>query len=73
MVTREYMARSALACDTSMSRAFLRALGVRVPEPVRPGRVVRAGGDYVYDGLGWCFRNYDDPAARRGGRGTEVS
>lgn len=58
MVTLDYIARSALRRDTAMSRAFLRALGIPVREPVRPGCVVSAeryGDVYV------CFANHGSP------------
>lgn len=58
MVTLDYIARSALRCDTSVSRAFLRALGLPVSEPARPGLVVNV--ERLRD-LEWCFANRGSP------------
>lgn len=58
MVTLDYIARSALRRDTSMSRAFLRALGIPVREPARPGCVVSAD---AYEGMLACFANRESP------------
>lgn len=59
MVTVEYMICSALRCDTSMSRAMLRACGIPVPaKMLRVGAVVRVGA--CADVLE-CFRNHGSP------------
>lgn len=58
MVTLDYIARSALRRDTAMSRAFLRALGIPVREPVRPGCVVAAE---RYRDVYACFANHGSP------------
>lgn len=60
---RDYIARAALKCDTLMSRAFLRALGIDVPEPLRAGEVVVVG-DPRYRGIAWCMANRDEGSAR---------
>lgn len=59
MVTVEYMICSALRCDTSMSRAMLRACGIPVPaKMLRVGAVVRVGerADVLE-----CFCNHGSP------------
>lgn len=59
---RDYTARAALKCDTLMSRAFLRALGIDAPEPLRAGKVVQVG-DPRYRGIAWCMANLDEGSA----------
>lgn len=58
MVSLGYIARSALRRDTSMSRAFLRALGIPVREPVRMGCVVSAE---RFADVRDCFANRESP------------
>lgn len=61
MVSLDYIARSALRRDTAVARAFLRALGIPVREPVRPGCVVSAGLDPRYAGVRECMANRRSP------------
>lgn len=52
---RDFLMRCALGCDTAMSRAMLRALGVDVPRRrPRAGAIVRAD---RYEGVAECFEN----------------
>ena len=58
MVTRDYITKSALRCDTVMSRAFLRALGIPVSYKYR--------GESIFpteriDDIEWCFENHGSP------------
>lgn len=58
-MSRGELAMIALRYDTSMSRAMLRALGLEPREPAPPvGTVV---GVDRYEGIDWCFRNYESP------------
>lgn len=58
-VTRGELAEIALRYRTSMSRAMLRALGLRPREPAPPaGTVVSVD---RYEGIDWCFRNHGSP------------
>lgn len=47
-----YVARCAMSHDTLMARAFLRALGIPVPDRPVPGTIVRAD---RYAGMDECF------------------
>ena len=63
MVTHEYILSAALRCDTTMSRAFLRALGVDIAmHPVRHmGGVISVETACEFDELEECFKNYGSP------------
>ena len=63
MVTHEYILGAALRCDTTMSRAFLRALGVDIiMHPVRHmGGVISVETACEFDGLLECFANHNSP------------
>lgn len=50
MLSRDYLARTALRYDTSMSRAMLRALGVPVPHARAPRALDRTGESRKYRG-----------------------
>lgn len=53
MVDRGQLAAIALRYDTAMSRAMLRALGIRVPHrPAEPGTIARVD---RYDGVRECM------------------
>ena len=52
---RAMLARFALACDTAVSRAMLRALGIPAREP-RPNGTVVVSADR-YKGMRECFAN----------------
>lgn len=59
---RRELARIARRYDTSMSRAMLRALGLRRREPVpATGTVVSVD---RYEGMLWCFENHGSPMDR---------
>lgn len=59
MVPIEYMIKSALGCDTAMSRAMLRACGIRVPASMPAvGAVVSVD---AYADAFECFRNHGSP------------
>lgn len=61
-VDRHELARIARRYDTSMSRAMLRALGLRPREPVpATGTVVSVD---RYEGMLWCFENHGSPMDR---------
>ena len=65
MVPVDYMIRSALGCDTLMSRAMLRACGVPVPRMFpRIGAIVEAS---VYGDIDECFSNHASPMDGRSG------
>lgn len=64
MVTLDYMVRSALACDTAMSRAMLRACGVPVPRRPPIGSIARVD---RYEGMEECMANRDSPMDGRSG------
>lgn len=66
MVTRAYIMRAALAVDSVMSRAFLRALGLFVPYRHGAGTVAPVEHEQ-YDGdVLWCFANHGSPMDGRG-------
>lgn len=57
---RAFMARCALAYDTAMARAMLRALGIPVPERHAPGAIALAADTDEgsrYRDMAWCFQN----------------
>lgn len=59
MVTVDYMISSALRCDTTLSRAMLRACGILVPQVhPRRGLVVSVN---AYNNMIECFRNTSSP------------
>lgn len=60
MVSIEYIIESALAVDSQMADAFLKACGVRR----RRIRTVRVGRVRVDEDIAWCFRNIGSPMDR---------
>lgn len=65
MIPVDYLIRSALRFDTAVSRAMLRACGIRVPHRLpATGRIVRAD---LYAGLDRCFANSGSPMDGRHG------
>lgn len=59
MVSIEYMINAALQCDTTLSRAMLRACGVPIPSPrPRAGSIVPVA---IYDDMAACFANTSSP------------
>ena len=59
MLTRKVLASIVRRCDTAMSRAMLRALGLPAPRVARRGAPVRA--DEVDADVRWCFENHGSP------------
>ena len=63
MVTHEYILSAALRFDTTMSRAFLRALGIDITmHPVRHmGSVISVEIAHEFDDMLECFANHNSP------------
>lgn len=64
MVSLDEMIRSALAYDTAMSRAMLRACGVPVPRRLAVGSIARVD---AFEGMAECMANRESPMDGRSG------
>lgn len=63
MVTRDEIRRIAMACDTQVSRAFRKALGIGAAPKGRRRRRRRRAEPHPerFRGIGECFRNERSP------------
>ena len=68
MVTIEYIACAAMQYNTTISRAFMKALGIAPPAPAPISAPIVVSIETVQEidrSLAWCFANHGSPLEGR--------